>query len=414
MATVDKNEQHDNVTPIHGGGNNLHGGGESLHDGGENLQCRGNHNNGGSYRNKVGFVGRLLSLIVCLLMMCVASLCVNKSLFGQDFSKHRRSAVAGQAALGAEGKGETEAVVTVDGETIINTTGLTNIIGYGGAVPLEIHITDGKIASVEPLPNSETPAFFKRASVICDKWIGKTPQEAVALEVDAVSGATYTSNAIKANFAAGMAAYDKSMTIRDEHSMPLKMWIALAVTLAACIIPLFVKNRIYNNVQLIANVVVLGFWCGQFLDYTQMLRLLSNGFTWPVGVIALAMLVAAFIYPLFGHPQHYCNHICPLGSAQILMAEICHYKIKMSVGTIKALNWFRRILWGFLMLCLWGDMLTEWMDLELFQGFFIEEAPIAIIIVAALFVLLSTIIARPYCRFVCPTGTLFKCAEHAE
>lgn len=124
------------------------------------------------------------------------------------------------------------------------------------------------------------------------------------------------------------------------------------------------------------------------------------------------MLIAAFIYPLFGHQQHYCNHICPFGSAQILMAQICHYKIRMSKNTVKFLDWFRKILWALLMLSLWGDVLTGWLDLELFQAFMVEVAPVGILIAAVLFILLSAVVARPYCRFVCPTGTLFKMAEH--
>ncbi|MDE6339966.1 MAG: 4Fe-4S binding protein, partial [Muribaculaceae bacterium] len=171
-------------------------------------------------------------------------------------------------------------------------------------------------------------------------------------------------------------------------------------------------NKIYITVQLIANVVVLGFWCGQFLDYALMLKYISTGIALPVGLTSIAMLVAAFIYPIFGHPQHYCNHICPLGSAQILMGEILNYKIKIGAKTINALNWFRKILWAVLMLMLWGDVYARWMDLELFQAFMFESAPVGIIIAALVFIALSTVVARPYCRFVCPTGSLFKRAEN--
>ncbi len=134
----------------------------------------------------------------------------------------------------------------------------------------------------------------------------------------------------------------------------------------------------------------------------------------PVGLIAIVMLIAAFIFPLFGKPQHYCNHICPLGSAQILMAQICHYKIKMTPGWIKGLNVFRKVLWTVLMLLLWTDIFTDWMNYELFQAFLFESASIYIIIAAVIVVILSAVIARPYCRFVCPTGTLIKVSENMD
>lgn len=352
---------------------------------------------------------KICSLVICLLMMTAASISVNKTLFGKTLTA---SDTSSEIVPDQDVKYD-DAIHSSDGIDVINTTGLTKTIGYGGPVPLAITISEGKISEIEPLPNFETPGFFNKASIILNQWMGKTPEEALKLNVDAVSGATYSSEAIKANMQAGLSLYTDARLQAEKASLPLKMWFALGVTLAACIIPLFVKNRLYNIIQLSANIVVLGFWCGQFLDYTEMLRFISVGFNWPVAIVAILMLIAAFIYPLFGHPQHYCNHICPLGSAQILMAQICHYKIHMSKTTLNFLEWFRKILWALLMLSLWSDVLTGWLDLELFQAFLVEVAPLGIIIAAGLFILLSMVIARPYCRFVCPTGSLFKMAEYS-
>ena len=231
------------------------------------------------------------------------------------------------------------------------------------------------------------------------------------MKVDAVSGATYSSTAIINNVNIGLAYY-QGVGNRPTNTTPWKIWVALAVTLAACLVPLFVKNKIYHKVQLIANVIVLGFWCGQFLDYALILKYISGGFVFPVGLIAIAMLISAFIYPLFGKPQYYCTHICPLGSAQQLAGQICGYKVKISAKVLKVLDWFRKILWAVLMLSLWTDCLTGWMDMELFQAFMFESASWWIIGAACLFILLSIIVTRPYCRFVCPTGSLFKRSEN--
>jgi polyferredoxin len=35
-------------------------------------------------------------------------------------------------------------------------------------------------------------------------------------------------------------------------------------------------------------------------------------------------------------------------------------------------------------------------------------------VLAVAFVLLSIVVPRPYCRFVCPTGTLMKTAEMSK
>ena len=345
-----------------------------------------------------------LILLLCLIMMSSASVCVNRSLFGHSLDQ---TASPSDPALPAD-----TLTVMADGTAVIHTARLTSVPGYAGPVPLDIYVSDGMITGIRPLPNAETPSFFDRVLPLLDLWTGKSAEEAARVKADAVSGATYSSEAIIANVDAGISYYLSSGAASRQPAFPAKMWVALAVTLAACVIPLFVRNRLYNRVQLLANVIVLGFWCGQFLDYALMLRFLSSGMAFPAALVAAVMLVAAFIYPLFGRPQHYCNHICPLGSAQILAAGLCRYKIRIGRRVMKALDWFRKILWAVLMLLLWADVWTGWMDLELFRAFMFRSAPAGIIAAALLFVLLSAVVSRPYCRFVCPTGSLFKRSEN--
>lgn len=348
---------------------------------------------------------KILSFLLVFLMVIAAAITVNKTVFGYKIQKPDNEASVSESVPDA-------ITVIKDGTSVIHTQSLPGTIsGYAGPVPLDIYISDGKISDIKALPNAETPSFFERAAEVLSSWTGKTLAEAEALKVDAVSGATFSSAAIINNVNVGLAYYEGAQAHKST-SIPLKVWIAFAVTLAACVFPLFVKNKIYRNIQLIANVIVLGFWSGQFLDYALILKYTSGGFNWPSVLIAITMLTAAFIYPLFGKPQHYCNHICPLGSAQQLMAEICGYKVKIPQKLLKALDWFRKILWAVLMLLLWADCLTGWMDLELFQAFQYRSASWGIIIAACIFVLLSAVVTRPYCRFVCPTGSLFKRSEN--
>lgn len=349
-------------------------------------------------------INQLAALLVALLMMAAAAITVNKSIIGIDVT---------ETADQVPDIHSDSITVNVDGVTVVHTAALpASINGYAGPVPLDIYIADGKITGIVPLPNSETPGFFKRAVRLTDEYVGKTPTEALEKKPDAVTGATFSSAAIINNLNAGLDCYLGLQAADESDRIPLKIWFALAVTLAACVIPLFVRNRIYHTVQLIANVAVLGFWCGTFLDYSLMLKYLSDGFIFPAGLLAVVMLVAAFVYPIFGRPQHYCNHICPLGSAQQLAGQLCGVKIKISAGVLKGLEYFRRILWAVLMILLWTDTLVEWMDLELFQAFQFRSASWWIIGAACVFVLLSAVVSRPYCRFVCPTGSLFKMAEN--
>lgn len=346
-------------------------------------------------------------LVFVFLAMAAAAISRDGRLLGRDLTRN-----------------ETEASSPVtdnpDGSLTVNTGSLaTNVTGYAGPVPVEITITDGKIATITPLENNETPGFFNRVirSGIIDNWIGKTPEEALAADVDAVTGATFSSEDLIANVRSGLSYYLDSPTVAAKKRQGgVEFYCALVVALMASILPLVIKNKNYRTVQQLLNVGVLGFWAGTFLDYTVMLGLMSNGIGAAAAtVITLVMLAVGFIYPLFGKKDFYCAWMCPLGSLQELAGK-CNprHKWHLSPRAVKSLQWFRTGLWAVLMFGLWTGMLTEWIDYELFTAFMVNEAATGVLIAGGVFVALSIFITRPYCRFVCPTGALLRISEKID
>ena len=89
----------------------------------------------------------------------------------------------------------------------------SDIIGFNGSIPLEISMKDGKIANIIILENDETPRFMQRVTDanLVEKFYGLTPKEAIELDIDAVSGATYSSTAIIKSVKTRMAIYEKDM-----------------------------------------------------------------------------------------------------------------------------------------------------------------------------------------------------------
>ncbi len=303
-----------------------------------------------------------------------------------------------------------------DGSTVINTKALgDDIQGYAGKVPLEITVKDGKVLSVKALDNAETPDFFEQASTLLARWNGKTLEEAQAMKVDAVSGATFSSKAIIANMQRGLQYAQGRQALasaKDGMASGLdcsaKNIAGLVVVLMAAILPLFVKNRKYRLCQLVLNVVVLGFWCGAFLSYSSLLGYMAHGIDVLAVVIPAVMLLTAFVYPLFGKKAYYCTHVCPFGSLQQVAGKCVKYKVRMSQKALRRLDLFRQILWAVLMLCIWSGVWADWTDYEPFSAFIFLSASWVVIALAAVFVLLSLVVTRPYCRFVCPTGNLLR------
>ena len=397
-------------------------------------------------RQRKGFVARLLSLVVVVLILAAAAILRDGRILGHDLREAHEAKALKNDTL----------EVTPDGAFVVNTKPLAkDVQGYGGPVPLKIHIKDGRVAAVEAEPNAESPDFFNRAKELLNHWQNKSVDEALAEEVDAVSGATFSSRAIIANMQRGLAYAQKRGQWSEEGSVgaletgtppivggedgsvgaletsapPIvgsggnsvgaletgaSPIVALVVVLLGAVVPLFYNNRRLHLVQLAVNVVVLGLWTGTFVSYTLFLRVFSGGVSLSaIGALAapLLMLIVALIYPLAGRSGHYCANICPFGSAQELAGKLSRRKLRITPRVLKLLSVLRNLLWGVLMALLLTGTCTAWIDYELFTAFLYSSASVWVTVLAALFLVLSVWVPRPYCRFVCPTGALIKSVE---
>ena len=86
--------------------------------------------------------------------------------------------------------------------------------GYNGPTPLLIALdTEGRIKNVVLLENEETPVFAQRVveGGLYEAWNGLTVDEALGKDVDAVTGATYTSNGVKKSLVARLNKYQKQL-----------------------------------------------------------------------------------------------------------------------------------------------------------------------------------------------------------
>lgn len=362
---------------------------------------------------------RLLSLVVVMLVLSAAAILRDGRIFGHDLRQTH-------AAVVSVAQGSDTLSVQPDGTFVVNTRMLAkDVQGYGGPVPLKIHIDkDGRLTAIEAEPNAESPSFFDRAKELFSRWQGKTIDEAMAEDVDAVSGATFSSKAIIRNVQRGLA-YAKQHGLVDGGKDAQKEsaertiatgWtlgsiVALIAVLLGAVVPLFTNNRRLHLVQLAVNVVVLGLWTGTFVSYTLFLRFFAGGVSLSaIGALAapLLMLIVALLYPLAGRSGHYCAHICPLGSAQELAGKLSRRKLRITPRVLHVLTALRNLLWGVLMALLLTGTCSAWIDYELFTAFIYSSASVWVTVLAALFLVLSVWVPRPYCRFVCPTGALLK------
>ncbi len=94
-----------------------------------------------------------------------------------------------------------ETMIKENGSFVINTTELgKDVEGYQGTTPLKVYIKSDKVEKIEFLKSTETPKYYvKVKKALQDKWNGKKVKEAKTMQVDVVTGATFSSEAVIEN-----------------------------------------------------------------------------------------------------------------------------------------------------------------------------------------------------------------------
>ncbi|MBR6841057.1 MAG: FMN-binding protein [Prevotella sp.] len=99
-----------------------------------------------------------------------------------------------------------------NGVFVINTTNLAkDVEGYNGSTPLKIYIKKDKVERIEFLKSMETPKYYAKVKkALMDKWNGLKVKDAKTQQVDIVTGATYSSEAVIKNVQVGLEYYQNN------------------------------------------------------------------------------------------------------------------------------------------------------------------------------------------------------------
>ena len=99
-----------------------------------------------------------------------------------------------------------------DGTYVVNTTTIANDVeGYAGPTPVEVYIKKNKIVKVVPLKTMDGPKYVAKVkNGMLTKYEGmKIEKKAPLPKVDGVTGATFTSDAMREHINRAIAYYQK-------------------------------------------------------------------------------------------------------------------------------------------------------------------------------------------------------------
>jgi len=287
----------------------------------------------------------------------------------------------------------------------------TSIAGFGGNLRVVVGISpDGKIAGIELGENYESVGFIERVrdEGFFKKWNGLSVEEAAKADVDTVSGATMSTRAIKSMVALNLSKYSgMEIAANQQDATPLWLKIAVFVILAYSIFAFFFpqKTAKFRIFHLLLLVMILGFIGGSALSFESFKNWLISG---NIALVPLVILCLALILPIIFGRNFYCNFVCPFGAMQEFLGKIPLPKKSFSPKFMKKVTIFKVILLVAIYVLMIFKVVEDLTVFEPFSAFKFEVAALPSLIIAAVFLIISLFVSRPWCRFFCPTGTLLS------
>ncbi len=243
-----------------------------------------------------------------------------------------------------------------------------------------------------------------------DEVAGRTPQEE---GIEGVSGASMTSLALADGIVRRLRAADRAAKIAP---IPFRFGVrdvGLALVVIAGTVLAFTGTHGRPWLRRAFQILVIGyvgFMNADLLAQTLIVGWAQNGVPWRTAPGLVLMLAAALIVPWSAGKPLYCQHLCPHGHAQELLARIApkRWRIALPKNFAAGLRWLPLLtlamILGVVMLVLPHDLAA----FEPFDAYAIRSAGWATIAIAIIGLVAACFVPMAYCHYGCPTGALLN------
>jgi len=187
----------------------------------------------------------------------------------------------------------------------------------------------------------------------------------------------------------------------------LDVFVLLATLSLASYFTLKLRSRKYVFLLMVFSMIYFGFWregcvCSIGAIQNMTYAMFDTGYGIPLTVVAFFVLPLIFAL-FFG--RTFCAAVCPLGAIQDA-AVVKHINIPSWLAEVLGL--FPYIYLGLAVLFAANGAGFIICEYDPFVGFFRFGATFNMVIFGLSLLLLGTVVARPYCRFLCPYGVLLS------
>lgn len=300
------------------------------------------------------------------------------------------------------------------GKTMNTSPYSDKIYGYNGTVPMTIFLDeDDDVIDILACDNKETRSYMNRVerSGLLDEWDDLSPEEIVDKQVDALSGCTFTSKAIIKSVQTRMAVFTDQENKRFSWDWSLFLrQLLIIITMVMALISFFKQKnvKVLRKITLLLSIIILGFWTNSLLSLALFYSWITNGISLSVQIPIVIIALLAIILPLLTKKSFYCQYLCPFGAMQEFAGAIRGKKVTISAMMFKILSVLRRIILLTLLLLVAFGVGIDLSEFEPFPIFNFQSIAFGTAVFTAVIVVASIFFSKPWCNYLCPTGTLLE------
>jgi len=293
------------------------------------------------------------------------------------------------------------------------------ISGYGGPITLVVSVNcDGVLRDFQVVESNETPVYLDRLALWPGTLAGRNLFEPTPFaDVDAVSGATMTSEAILKTLEASARAFAAAVLGKDvagatpapARRLPDRDFICLATLIAAAIVMRYRPHPWARRALLLVTLVVTGFVLNLQYSAHQVMALLS-GHVQSAGLNGAFFLTLGvpILVALFGNV--YCGYVCPFGALQELLGDFRPKRYRTDPSKI-VWRYGRAVKYMLLLLLVVLFAVTRDYAVLSADPLITIFSPVrgrAAVLVTTAVLLLAIGFRRFWCRNLCPAGAFLS------
>ncbi|MGC8844374.1 MAG: FMN-binding protein, partial [Candidatus Hydrogenedens sp.] len=305
---------------------------------------------------------------------------------------------------------------------IFSTASLFKVIGYGGEMDIAVKVSrEGNIENIKVIQSNETPDYLSRVEDYFFLYKGKNIFQPESIsEIDSVSGATTTADAVKR--AVQFAGKEFAQIIQSNNITQTKtsfnydfsapttysIYIFLLFILLAIIFRFF-HSDLLRTLWLICVVLILGFWLNiQYGLYFIVQLLYVDKLQFHLNVPTLLIIGIPVLILINGNI--YCGYLCPFGALSELISKLdwINKKIIPTKQTWYITRQFKYILAFVFFSTYFFKREVKMIDIDPLLSFFTLDISNYITIFGICVLLASFLYNRFWCRVLCPTGAFLS------